>query len=226
MNERDLYNFLKKTIGGKKSPEFTKDEFYDILEKIKIEQIQDNFRPWDKVFPGVTKPIVGIVEVYKNGEFYERGNNLVVYNGREFAASKVFDLGNYVDWKITHFGIGKGGTSSDGITKIGPKDDDTDLYDPLTLNKNSPNYKRDGILKPINKTELIIDENTNHYTAVKNTLTIVASDEPDLELPAKVNEVALFYTKDDNWRIFSHYTTAVKTLEENDSITFEWYILF
>jgi len=225
MEEKNFFNFLKKKIfNGKKSPEFTKNEFNEILEK--IYKFYDDYETRDKLFLGMGKPIIGVVEIYKNNEFIERGNNLVVYDGRELAASKVFDLGNYTNWKITHFGVGKGGTSSDGTTKIGPNDSDTDLYSPLTLNKSNSNYKRNGILKPINSKELIIDENTNKYTAVKNVLTIVVSEEPDLETPATIDEVALFATNGNNWKIFSHYTTTRKILEENESITFEWYILF
>jgi len=225
MEEKNFFNFLKKKIfNGKKSPEFTKNEFNEIMEK--VYKLYDDYETRDKLFLGMGKPIIGIVEVYKNDKFIERGNNLVVYDGREFAASKVFDLGNYTQWKITHFGIGKGGTSSDGTTKNGPNDNDTDLYSPLTLNKSNSEYKRDGILKPINSKELIIDENTNKYTAVKNVLTIVVSEEPDLETPATIDEVALFATNGNNWKIFSHYTTTRKILEENESITFEWFILF
>jgi len=189
------------------------------LSKEEIEFIYENLEQRDR--------IIGIVEIFKDNNFIERGKNLVVYDGREFAASKVFDLGNYIDWKITHFGIGNGGTSSDGVTKIGPNDNDTDLYSPLTLNKNGKGYLRNGILKPINDKQLIVDQNTGKYTTILNTLQIVVNQEPDLVPPVKINEIGLFYTDSNgNWKLFSHYTTTDKILEENESITFKWYILF
>ena len=190
------------------------------LSKEEIEFILENLEQRDK--------IVGLVEIFKNNsEFIERGKNLVVFDGREFATSKVFNIGNYVNWNITHFGIGNGGTSSDGTTKVGPNDDDTDLYSPLTLNSSDSSYLRNGILKPINSQELILDEGTGKYTTVLNTLTINVADEPDLIAPVKINEVGLFFTDENgNWKLFSHYTTTDKILEENESITFKWYILF
>ena len=207
---KNFLEFLNSYKFSKKSPRLTKEE---------IEFIFDNLEEKDK--------IVGLVEIYKNNEFIERGKNLVVYDGREFAASKTFDLGDYTDWSITHFGVGNGGTNSnDGTTKIGPDDPDNDLYSPLKLNESNPDYKRDGILKPINSKQIILDTNTNHYTTIENTLSIVVSEEPDLVAPVKINEVGLFYTNGDNWRLFSHYTTTDKILEENESITFKWYILF
>jgi len=209
-----MKNFLRKVF--KKSPSLKPEE---------IEFLIDNVEENDK--------IVGVVEIYKGDasnptkeEFIERGFNLVTYTGREFAASKTFDLGNYTNWKITHFGIGQGGTADDGVTKVGPKDQDTDLYSPLTLNKNGNGYLRDGILKPINNKELIIDDNTEKYTTIVNTLKIVVNEEPDLNPPVAIDETALFYTNGNNWRLFSHYTTTKKILEENESITFKWYILF
>jgi hypothetical protein len=211
--KKNFLNFLKKIkFSGKTAPPLTKEEEEFILE---------NLNQRDK--------IIGIVEIYTDKDgFIERGNNLVVYNGREFAASKTFDLGNYTDWKITHFGVGNGGTSSSSSTiKIGPNDNDTDLYSPLTLNSSDSTYLRNGILKPINSKTLILDQNTNHYTTVENILRIVVANEPDLKSPVKINEAALFYTNSNgDWRIFSHYTTTDKILEENESITFKWYILF
>ena len=204
-------DFLRFFNTRKSAPPLTKEE---------IEFILENLEQRDK--------IVGLVEIFKNNsEFIERGKNLVVFDGREFATSKVFNIGNYVNWNITHFGIGNGGTSSDGTTKVGPSDDDTDLYSPLTLNSSDSSYLRNGILKPINSQELILDEGTGKYTTVLNTLTINVADEPDLIAPVKINEVGLFFTDENgNWKLFSHYTTTDKILEENESITFKWYILF
>ena len=190
------------------------------LGKEEVEFILENLEQRDR--------IVGLVEIFKNNsEFIERGKNLVVFDGREFAASKVFNIGNFTNWNITHFGIGNGGTSSDGTTKIGPNDNDADLYNPLILNSSDSSYLRNGILKPINSKELILDSGTGKYTTVLNTLTINVGDEPDLVAPVKINEVGLFFTNSQgDWKLFSHYTTTDKILEENESITFKWYILF
>ena len=203
-----MRDFLKRIFNkSKTAPPLKKEEIEEIYE---LSQLKDK--------------IIGIVEIYKDDDFIERGKNLVVYDGREYVASKIFDLGDFTNYKITHFGIGSGGTSSDGVTLLGAQDSDTDLYKPLTLNSNDSSYLRNGILKPINSKELIIDDNTNKYTCGLFTLTVRVADEPDLQAPVKVNEAALFSTYGKNWKIFSHYCTTDKILRENESITFKWYI--
>ena len=203
-----MKDFLRKIFNkSKTAPPLSKSEIEEIYE---LTQLKDK--------------ILGIVEIYKNDEFMERGKNLVVYDGREYVASKIFDLGNFTNYQITHFGIGGGGTSSDGVTLLGANDNDTDLYKPYVLNSQDSSYLRDGILKPINSKELIIDDNTNKYTCGLFTLTVNVADEPDLQAPVKINEAALFSTYQANWKIFSHYCTTDKILQENESITFKWYI--
>jgi hypothetical protein len=195
--------------------------------------IFDKIRPIDYIGSSNNKKTIkGVVEIYdKQKNLMERTNNLVVYNGREFAASKIFGIGDYTDWNITHFGIGKGGTSdADPTTKIGPEDNDTDLYEPLVLNKSDSSYLANGVLKPIGSENIYIeqDPNTdNHYTRIRIELTIDPTLEPDLLTPAKINEAALFYTDSNgNYRIFAHVTFTDKYIEQNEKLYITWYILF
>ena len=177
-------------------------------------------------------PVIGIVTIKDENDniIINKKYNLVVYNGREYIASKVFNKGNYTNWNITHFGIGKGGTASnDPTTKIGPEDSDTYLYDAITLNKNGDGYLNNGQLKPINSNNIsiLVDGNTNHYTRVKIDLIIQPAYEPDMPKPCKVNEMALFYTNSNgDYRIFSHITFEDLWLNENSMLKVEWNLLF
>jgi len=209
-----LFKKIGRIFINKYSPK-TNKEILQLNERIK--------NPEDKI-------VVGLVDIYKNNNLIERTHNLVVYNGREYLASKSFNLGDYKDWNITHFAVGSGGTdSNDPTVKNGPEDNDTDLYHPLTLNKNNPHYLNDGKLKPIdsNNIQILTDSNTeNHRTLVQVKLEIIANQEPDLQLPAKINEAGLYYTKDNNFRLFAHTTFLDKYLEENDTLTIIWRLFF
>ena len=73
---------------------------------------------------------IGWVEVLLNHKKVFEGNNLVVAQGREFVAQKLFSAieiedGARADWRnysISHFGIGSGGAtaSGDSYTLLGP----------------------------------------------------------------------------------------------------------
>ena len=206
-------------------------ELVDKIKSTREIRIFDMVRSYDYIGEG-NKTIRGIVEIRnKRGDILERTNNLVVYDGREFAASKVFNKGNYVNWNITHYGVGKGGTSNtDPTSKIGPDDNDTGLYDALTLNSSDSSYLAGGTLKPIGSENIIIeqDPNTNnHYTRVKINLVIDPAQEPDLLTPAKINEAGIFCTDSNgNYKIFAHVTFTDKYIEQNEKLFITWYILF
>jgi len=221
-----FFNKIRKWLSDKTN-------FNDKLTK-EIE-IYDGIRTLDYI-NGIDnnnyKPVIGIVEIYDDKKnLIERTNNLVVYNGREFVASKTFNIGNYTTWNITHFGVGKGGTSdNDPTTKIGPEDNDTGLYNPLTLNKSNTSYLANGTLKPIDSTNITLEQDPNtsyHYTRIKINLTIDPTQEPDLLTPTKINEAALFYTNSSGkYRIFAHVTFTDKYIEQNEKLYITWYILF
>jgi hypothetical protein len=213
------------------------DELYKLKEEIenkpiKEVEVKDSIRRKDTIGTIKKKTAIGIVEIRDgNGNLLERTNNLVVYDGREFIASKVFNRGDYVDWNITHFGVGKGGTADNQpTTQIGPEDNDTGLYDPHTLNKSSDKYLDDGKLKPIGDENIYLEQDPNtdsHYTRIRIELEIDPALEPDLATPAKINEAGLFYTNSNGkFKLFAHVTFDDKYIGKNDKLHITWYILF
>ena len=230
--------FLKKLASDIKNKLINKTHISikDINQKIKQLNINESLTRLIKERinsqPIIKNAPIGIVTIKDENDniLINKKHNLVVYNGREYIASKVFNIGNYIDWNITHFGIGKGGTASnDPTTKVGPNDNDTYLYDAITLNKNGDGYLNNGQLKPIDKNNvsILIDDNTNHYTRVRVDLIIQPAYEPDMPKPCKVNEMALFYTNSNgDYRLFSHITFEDLWLNENSMLKVEWNLLF
>ena len=162
----------------------------------------DNLRP-----DGLQKAIIGKPKVYDlKGNLLADEENLVVLLGREYIAQLLaFRPGNnpidYTKYKITHFGVGDGGTTNDcPPTTIGPFDDDTDLQNRVIIRDPSaggtePDYLDGGKLKRIEVDGEITIVQENHtindgnlvgggtgetvvqaYTAVRYTMYLQAGD--------------------------------------------------
>jgi len=190
---------------------------------------------------------VNTVNLYVNDELVESTHNLVVYKGREFAVQRTLGLSNgaptdLTSFKITHFGIGNGGTESDNLTALtGPLDTDTSIYKGIQLSTDNTNYidyyDQNGNLitkgaKPITldggSIEIIKDDGTNSYTTAKLTLIIDPSQSDNaLTDTFLLSEAALFYTDGTNVKgIFAHVCFSGKYIDPNEKVTIEWYLLF
>lgn len=105
--------------------------------------------------------VLGAVRIFKNGEIIQDvSQNLVVAMGRQYVAQRIFGLSHpsetavptgsnpditpIWDWKVTHFGLGRGGSVVVGnyVNLLGPELCDTDLYDPIPLSGSpgDPSY--------------------------------------------------------------------------------------
>lgn len=120
--------------------------------------------------------------------------NLVLLQGREFLAQKLADVpqSSVVDqrkYKIRYFGYGSGGAQEGTGTvpnKMGPFDNDVDLYAPAHFNSESTDadtgfkYIHNGKLKKIRSDVGTIEILKEKHTISKNTVTSGTSTESGL----------------------------------------------
>jgi len=184
---------------------------------------ENNIKPREKLSSPnrAAKTIIGKPKVYDlKGNLLADEENLVVLVGREYLAQLLAgtqgDNGNnYLDYKVTYFGVGDEGTTGNPPSTVGPFDDDVDLGFAQDGVNNSrvviktptgvdDDYIDGGKLKRIKKDGdiTIVEEdhtiNTNgggqvvvqRYTAVKYTM-FLQPDEPQ-DKPFKFNEAGLF----------------------------------
>ncbi len=169
------------------------------------------------------------------------GSNLIVGNGREFTAQKIFNIASSRDWRsynITSFGVGGGGaTISGGVPVItDPTIDDQGLFSPITLNSSyhtESSSSTSGVVKPITTDGSIVlldgeYSSTPYYSKVKCSC-VVSSGEPT-SLGAgesvQISEAGLYFVNSTGInKLFSHISFAPKWKEVDSMITIEWYII-
>ena len=182
----------------------------------------------------------------KNGLVYDEGSNLVVAQGREFVAQKIFETyGARPDWtgyKISHFAIGSGGSTIDGgggITLNGPLICDTQLLTPIALGIGSSYLTEPGgtaeAVKPIiddgGSLELESESYGGglcvNYTKMKCTCIIPAGEPEYLGTgeSVRVDEAGLYFVSGTTPLMFSHICFAPKWKEKESTLTIVWYIL-
>ena len=185
--------------------------------------------------------------------FFE-GPNMVVAQGRYFVAQKIFEVGdspNYVNYKISHFGVGAGGATVDGdsVTLLGPHICDISMYKPINLggplnepviydNSSLPEdlrelYTSNGALKPIESITLVSEDyedtgDTCEYkTKVKCECVVNNNEPPALTVNGYVpiSEAGLYFTSGDSARMFAHVCFPPKYKELDSTIVIDWFIL-
>jgi hypothetical protein len=191
-----------------------------IVSKIVIFE-KDDLRIFDKLSGKTKTPThgpIGWVEVFLRHQKVFEGNNLVVAQGREFVAQKIFNVNAYDggirpdlrNYKISHFAIGSGGATASGssYTLLGPYICDSALNEPVQLGNTSylnepSNYDSgDGIhiytdsVKPIITDGEILLEPDDYgggactkYTKVKCVCSIPAG-EPSVILSGESVQVS------------------------------------
>ena len=205
---------------------------------------------------GMRGPL-GWVQIFlqtKNGLIYDEGWNLVVSQGREFVAQRIFNScvyfgGSSVDWRsyvLSHFAVGSGGSTinDDIFTPNGPFICDTGLITPISLGIASYLTEPDsGILtavKPIVDPlssppgtaylELVSYGNgeCSNYTKMKCTCVIPSGEPTSLDWgeSIKIDEAGLYFVSGSNANLFSHICFAPKWKEKEGVLTIQWYILF
>lgn len=211
--------------------------------------------------PNSFKSIIGQPNVYDlKGNLLASEENLVVMIGREYLAQLLArtqgnNPNDYTFYRVTHFGVGTGGTSNDcPPTTNGPFDDDLDLENRVVIRDPIaggyyPDYADDGKLKLIESDGEITVINEEHtlnvpgggqsvvdaFTAVRYRMYLQPTEPKDK--PFRFNEAGLYameYVFDNNigedvptgnHLLFARFTTLDKYLEAADGIMIEWFIL-
>lgn len=113
------------------------EDNYQIFDKLKTKMGESpGPKGWVRMFIHNNPDILGDPEIDKG--------NLIVANGREFVAQKLFEISqtessgmrdNFYNYKISHFSVGSGGASvtGDDVTLNGPLIKDKNLYRSITL---------------------------------------------------------------------------------------------
>ena len=175
-----------------------------------------------KMNHGMRGPL-GWVQIYlqtKNGIVYDEGQNLVVAQGREFVAQRIFNSyeysggfrSNWTNYVLSHFAVGSGGSTVTGsplvVTLNGPYICDTGLISATSLGIGGYLSEPTGsvlAVKPITSSggssnlESVAytggGSSCSYYTKMKCTC-IVPSGEPS-SLPAggttKIDEAGLYF---------------------------------
>ena len=134
---------------------------------------------------GLQKAFVGKPKVYDlKGNLLADEENLVVLIGREYLAQMLAgNLGNnpkdYTSYKVTHFGVGTGGTSSDcPPVTIGPFDDDNRLYAPVSIGVHTVG----GNNKDDNYLDITVPAAANEPLACRDPY-------PEMDLPGGLKKI-------------------------------------
>lgn len=108
----------------------------------------ENFNIFDKLLlkakaKNIRLPL-GFVQIFIDNKKVHEGSNLIVAQGREFVAQRIFNINNksdntqrpnYKSYTISHFAIGSGGATVSGqdFTLNGPAIGDLSLIQPISL---------------------------------------------------------------------------------------------
>lgn len=203
-----------------------------------------------------TRGPVGWVQIFlqtKNGLIYDEGPNLVIAQGREFVAQRIFNSyaysggsrPNWTSYVLSHFAVGSGGSvvagSPPSVTLNGPYICDTGLITATSLGIAGYLTEPGGTtlaVKPVTASSgSAYLESTGYsgggtsctyYTKMKCTC-IIPSGEPS-SLPAggttKIDEAGLYFVSGSTAKLFSHICFAPKWKEKESTLTIQWYILF
>lgn len=214
--------------------------------------------------------VVGAVRMFLDGEIIEDVKpNLVVALGRQYVAQRIFGIAHPSEteipsstnpntvaiwnWKVTHFGLGSGGSVVVGsyVNLLGPETCDQDLYEPLPLVGNpgdasyltSPGDSYKGVsatkyvAKPIEPSGTIdltaASDITCSYGPTYSYARVVCTKfpgEPNYldsdDDYVTISEAALYYSNSSTKvRMFSHICFAPKFIEKKSEYVVEWYIL-
>ena len=213
---------------------FHKEE-YQIFESLRNKR---GMQGWVRIFMANNNQIIG-------NPIFE-GSNLIVAQGREFAAQKLFRTAEYdggtrpqlYDYTISHFAVGKNGATVDGdtVTIIEPLVTDLHLGNAIDLGTGTYLTEPSGIedsVKPIISDgaislEPIIYDTATYYTQVKCTCTLNDTEPTSLNTneSVEISEAGLYITNGSTAKLFSHICFAPKWKEKSSQLIIEWYIMF
>ena len=166
------------------------------------------------------------------------GDNLIVYPGREWVASRLFAVNNTnitpeANYAIYWFGIGSGGApAGDPFTPEDPTLSDSSLSSPLSISDTDSSYgddRGDGYYK---KQFASVDydqddSNSDRWLIAKVTFVL---DTGDANWDDPINEAGLFIAETDAgghngpFTLFSRITFSSFQKTSTRKITFVWYV--
>jgi len=211
------------------------EEDYRIFDSLKKE---NKLTGWVRMFMAknmkkIGKPIVD-------------APNLIVAQGREFAAQKLFRVADYdggtrsplYDYKLSHFAVGRNGATVDNdiVTLTEPSVTDLHLEDPINLGTGSyltePSGVEDAVKEIISDGNILLEpvvyDSTTYYTQVKCTCVLNDTEPTSLDTneAVEISEAGLYIVNGSTAKLFSHICFAPKWKEKSSQIIIEWYIMF
>ena len=202
--------------------------------------LQDSVAGSSMVGDRKPKGYVEIFDVKPNGDKQLVGkHNLVVYQGREWIAERVFNLDNvsvntapaqFINW----FGIGSGGTPvGDPLNPITPVSTDSMLTTEVPFNDTDATYadlrESDYYKHPFDAVEFEQDSNNDDsWLIVKVTTTVSTLDSNGYNL----NEAGLFVSTSEAggfagpFNLFSKVTFPTIVKDSTRQLMFMWYLYF
>ena len=205
--------------------------------------IGDKLLTYNKSKIDLSKRPVGVVKIYeKNGNDKLKlihKHNLIVYTGREWVASRLFNKTNvsidqtkdeYIGWA----GLGSGGASVDPLIPDNPTNSDDDLITPIPLSLTDSSYCDEDVVggtgyykKPIDTSDVVFEidtANDDKYLVVKVSFAITADDANGYTL----SEAGLFTSESSNdltdYHIFARVTFPAIVKTSGRDLLFVWYI--
>ena len=197
----------------------------DINLVIKNKKLLSDLNDIKSIKPGM---VCGAVRMFNNGDLIlDTTPNLVVGTGRQYVAQRLFERAHPAEtevieddeiwtWKVSHFAIGNGGstTVSDYTNLLGPDLCDQDLYNAMDeaveklagqmrklKTKLSRRVERTGLGKSIAFEEIVSEEGDGEEDEVVRTKSItlkpITLDEAILEMEAINHDFYMYLDTDD-----------------------------
>jgi len=202
--------------------------------------IGDNFPNTSEIRP--SKRPGGVVKIYEKNEDglkLVHKCNLVLYTGREWVASRLFNKANvsidqtadeYIGWS----GVGSGGASVDPLIPDNPTNGDDDLTTPVPLSLTDSSYCDEDVVggtgyykKPIDTSDVVFEidtANDDKYLVVKVSFAITEDDANGYTL----SEAGLFTSESSNdltdYHIFARVTFPAIVKTSGRDLLFVWYV--
>jgi len=188
---------------------------------------------------------VGYVEIYevdKDGNKQLNGKcNLVVYQGREWIAQRLFAVNNASVTATTHdqfiswFGVGSGGADvGDPLNPDAPENTETDLLSATLINSSDANCSDDGYYHPFDSDTIEFEQDVDtdsRWLKAKISVTLGTDDANLLDTgDSLINEAGLFLasSKADGFagpfKLFARVTFASIVKDSSRSLLFIWYV--
>lgn len=192
--------------------------------------------------PASRKPegFVEIFEVQDNGKLKKKHgkSNLVVYQGREWVAERIFQLDNANTsptgtMRIGWFGVGSGGAPvGDPLNPTTPISTDTNLDTEVPFNGTDTNYgdlRGDSLFykHPFDSVEFQQDASNNNEWLITKVTTTVDTDDCN---GYNLNEAGLYIASDVTpghsgpFYLFSKVTFPTIVKDSTRQLVFMWYL--